>query len=346
MPIRRLRTTSNMKNLKVLGVCGGQGALLYPFRYHLVANIEPRGVFHTPNEEQWKLNFGEIPFERELIYDKIGDLDVIIGSPDCGSCSIMRLSKSKKLGNPKKNSSINLFIRAVNQLHPKVFLLENLPRLASVMDFEKAFPNYEIITHQESVAELGNSQVSRKRLIVIGVNKFSKIKLKYFKKLFQVRTPKLTRELISAPLREEMPDMNKKLAMYDYRKLPKKDSLTVKEIHDLWVKDFQDEYKWPIKTAKMHTLPGVYRLRADKYPLTLRPSDRQFRPDGWPLTITDFKTIMGFPKGFKIYLDKEKLNYWLNKARYSLAKGATYETGMWFKKCIYKAIQKISEKDF
>ena len=58
--------------------------------------------------------------------------------------------------------------------------------------------------------------------------------------------------------------MSKTLAMYDYRKLPEKKNLTVAKIHRLWVRDFKDEKKWPIKTAKMSTLPGVYRLEYDK----------------------------------------------------------------------------------
>ena len=37
---------------KELGVCGGQGALLFPFKNKLIGNIEPRGVFHTSREEQ------------------------------------------------------------------------------------------------------------------------------------------------------------------------------------------------------------------------------------------------------------------------------------------------------
>ena len=49
-----------MGKLRVLGVCGAQGALLFPFKKYLIGNIEPRAVFHTKNEEQWKLNFGEI----------------------------------------------------------------------------------------------------------------------------------------------------------------------------------------------------------------------------------------------------------------------------------------------
>ena len=50
--------------MNVLGVCAGQGALLFPFRKHLIGNIEVRGVFHTPGEEQWKANFGDIPFYK------------------------------------------------------------------------------------------------------------------------------------------------------------------------------------------------------------------------------------------------------------------------------------------
>ena len=96
----------------------------------------------------------------------------------------------------------------------------------------------------------------------------------------------------------------------------------------------------------MSTLPGVYRLEYDKPPLTLRPADRQFRPDGYPLGIEDFKAIMGFPDKFEIYLHKngdtfegdfKDYHYWLNKARYTIAKGAVGETGIWFKKCLKKA---------
>ena len=38
------------EDLRVLGVCGGQGALLFPFKDKLIGNIEPRGVFHTKSE--------------------------------------------------------------------------------------------------------------------------------------------------------------------------------------------------------------------------------------------------------------------------------------------------------
>lgn len=333
-----------MKELKVLGVCAGQGALLFPFRKHLIGNIEIRGVFHTPGEEQWKANFGDIPFHKGFCLQEFDKkVDIILSSPDCGHSSVMRLSKVKELGNPKDNRSLNLVIAAILEYKPKIFLIENLPRLLSLLSrdfFEKTFKDYKLIFHERSVSDYGNSQVSRKRLIILGVHKKTGKKyLNAFNEVFQVKTPKLTRDLLFVSpygSNYNIP-IEKTLAMYDYRKLPAKKNLTVRKIQLLWNSDFKNEKKWPIKTAKMSTLPGVYRLELDKAPLTLRPADRQFRPDGYPLGILDFKAIMGFPKQFKIYIDQENYLYWLNKARYTIAKGSVYEISVWFRRCIKKA---------
>jgi site-specific DNA-cytosine methylase len=331
--------------MNILGVSAAQGALLFPFlhskKYKILANIEPRGVFHTSCESQWKLNFGDIPFYRGFCLQEFDEkVDIVVASPDCGIASIMRLSKVKELGKPKDNRSLNLVIGGINYYKPKIFLIENLPRLLSLLPnkyLQEAFKDYKLIFHERSVSDYGNSQVSRKRLIIIGVHKKTGKKyLNAFNEVFQVKTPKLTRDLLFVSpygSNYNIP-IEKTLAMYDYRKLPEKKNLTVEKIQVLWNSAFKNEKKWPIKTAKMSTLPGVYRLELDKPPLTLRPADRQFRPDGYPLGINDFKAIMGFPKQFKIYIDQENYLYWLNKARYTIAKGSVYEVGLWFKKCI------------
>lgn len=346
-----------MKKLKVLGISAGQGALLFPFKddkhFEILANLESRGVFHTSGEEQWKLNFGKIPFLRDLTYiyesKKVrGGCDIIVSSPDCGASSIMRLSKVKQLGNPKDNKSLNMVLEAIQFLKPSVFLIENLPKLVTLLPpefFESSVPDYKLVYHQRSVSDYGNSQVSRKRLVIIGIRKDVKKLKKAFDNVFPVSELKVTSNLLEVAQfkgnnSNYMPPLEKRLAMYDYRKLPKKKSLSVKKVHKLWIKDFKEEKKWPIKTAKMNTLPGVYRLEADKPPLTLRPADRQFRPDGWPLGIQDFKAIMGFPKGYQIYMDSsnpKKYLYWLNKARYTIAKGSVYEVGKWFSRCLNTA---------
>ena len=328
------------KDLKILGICAGQGALLFPWRKQLLGNIEPRAVFHTQKEEQWRLNFGEIPFLRNELPEKWHP-DIILSSPDCGASSTMRLSKAKELGNPEKNKSIQLVIEGIMQYQPKVFMIENVPRLMNLMPekiWQEALPNYNISFNVNSVSDFGNSQVSRKRLIIIGIKNTAKSYINCFDIIFSVNTPKLSRFILEAANTQPLIPFDKVLAMYDYRKLPKKKNLTVKEIQHLWTHDFKDEKKWPIKTAKMQTLPGVYKLDPDKPPLTLRPADRQFRPDGLPLGIQDFKNIHGFPKRFQIYLPEENYLYWLNKARYTIAKGAVYEVGIWFKKCIRKSL--------
>ena len=327
--------------MNVLGISAGQGALLFPFRKHLLGNIEPRRVFHTPGEEQWKANFGDIPFYKGYCLQEFDEkIDIIISSPDCGASSIMRLSKVKELGKPKDNRSLSLVIEGINYYKPKIFLIENLPRLLSLLPNEylqEALKDYKLIFHERSVSDYGNSQVSRKRLVIVGVHKKAGKKyLNAFNEVFQVKTPTITRELLfESPYGSNYNiPIEKTLAMYDYRKLPAKKNLTVRKIQLLWNSDFKNEKKWPIKTAKMSTLPGVYRLELDKAPLTLRPADRQFRPDGYPLGILDFKAIMGFPKAYKIFMDEGNYLYWLNKARYTIAKGSVYEVGIWFKKCL------------
>ena len=333
--------------MNILGVSAAQGALLFPFlhskKYKILANIEPRGVFHTSCESQWKLNFGDIPFYRGFCLQEFDEkVDIVVASPDCGIASIMRLSKVKELGNPKDNRSLNLVTAAILEYKPKIFLIENLPRLLSLLPkdfFEETFKDYKLVFHERSVSDYGNSQVSRKRLIVIGVHKKTGKKyLNAFNEVFQVKTPTITRKLLfESPYGSNYNiPIEKTLAMYDYRKLPAKKNLTVRKIQLLWNSDFKNEKKWPIKTAKMSTLPGVYRLELDKAPLTLRPADRQFRPDGYPLGILDFKAIMGFPKAYKIFMDEGNYLYWLNKARYTIAKGSVYEISIWFKRCIKK----------
>lgn len=326
-------------NYKILGVSAGGGALLYPFRDHIIANVEPRAAFHMPGEHQWHLNFRGVPLFRDHLDDDWKP-DIIVSSPDCGASSIMRLSKAKKLGNPQKNKSLDLVIEAINKYKPSVFLIENLPRMLDLLPkdfFKEIFPDYRMVYHCHSVLEFGNSQKSRKRLIIIGIARSNSRDLRRaFNKVYKITQPKTVKELLADkrnPLNYNIP-LDKTLAMYDYRKLPDRTTLTVKQIRRLWRKDFREEYKWPIKTAQMKTLPGVYRLRENSYPLTVRPADRQFRPDGLPLGVEDYKAIMGFPPSFKIYMDEKNYLYYLNKARITLCKGSVYEVGLWFKKCL------------
>lgn len=331
--------------MSVLGVCGAQGALLYKFKKNLIANIEPRGVFHTKNEEQWKLNFGEIPFLKSpdsLIMQKIHP-DIIIGSPSCGHSSVFSYSRKKTLGKPREDATLTLYLNAVLTFKPKIFLLENLPKLMDLIpleEWQEKLPDYELIVHCHSVMAFGNSQKSRKRLILIGIRKKSGIDSRFFNKIFRVAEPMTVRQImkkVRKPLNfREDPD--KKLAMYHYKDKTKT-TLTVEQVRQLWRGEFKNEYKWPMKTHKMKTLPGVYRNRLETYPLTVRPSSRQFNPKGKVMGLEEYRIIMGFPETFKVYFDKENKTYWLNKGRNALTKGSVFEVGIWFHKCIQNSIK-------
>lgn len=333
-----------MGKIKVLGVCGAQGALLFPLRKQkIIANVEPRGVFHTAKEEQWKLNFGKIPFLKSL--DALDDqkIDVIVGSPSCGHSSAFSYSRKKTLGDPKSDPSMNVFIESIHRFTPKVFMMENLPKLLELIPIEEwiyQFDQYEISTLCYPMTAFGNSQQTRKRMLLIGVHRKSGISDHYFSQIFPVNTPKKVSEL-SKMVRKELNFREKgdvKMAMYDYRDKEKK-TLTVDRIHYLWNNDFKMYKKWPMIGTKMKNLPGVYRNDKNEYPMTARPSSRQFNPKGYPMGLEEYRVIMGFPEKFKVYFNEANRGYWLNKGRNTLTKGAVYEVGLWFKKCLIAAFR-------
>lgn len=328
-----------MQNLSVLGVCGAQGALLFKFRKNLIANVEPRSVFHTTFEEQWRLNFGDIPFLKTL--DKVESqkpIDIIIGSPSCGHSSVFSYSRKKSLGVPKDDKSLSLYLKSIEIFKPKIFLLENLPKLLELYPIDEwvsVLKDYEIIKHCHSVSYFGNSQVSRKRLILIGVNKKLKVDKTIFSVVKSTKKLKSVRELYK-DIRTDLnyrEDDDRELAMYHYKDV-KKRNLTVGEVRHLWQHEFKKEYKWPMKNQKMKTLPGVYRNRWEAFPLTARPANRQFNPAGETMGFEELRVIMGFPKKFKVYYNPNRSYYWLNKGRNTLTKGSVYEVGLWFYKCI------------
>lgn len=225
--------------------------------------------------------------------------------------------------------------------------MENLPKLMDLIpqpEWEENLPNYNLIVHCHSVFVFGNSQKSRKRLLLIGIRKDLSPKLsKYFSKVFSVRKEpqfkvKDIPNLINSKINYRDDD-DRKMSMYKYWD-ETKTTLTVKEIRTLWNGKFKDEFKWPMKTQKMKTLPGVYRNRLNTYPLTVRPSSRQFNPDGNPMGLEEFRVIMGFPPEFKVYFDTKKPVYWLNKGRNTITKGAVYEIGLWIRRNLKKAMKR------
>jgi len=333
--------------MKVLGVCGGNGVLLYPFRKYLIGNIEPRSAFKTPDNIQWKLNFGDIPLENELDAVPFNgeNPDVIIGAPDCGHSSILSYSRAKKLGDPTKNDSLNMFFSSLWLYKPKAFLMENLPIMLQNLGDERLAElekEYHLVIFKDSVSKFGNSQITRERLVIIGVNRQSLVNArkvtKLFKRIYPVRELKTSSELIN-----DLPFENKffgqiresddTVVCMSY----KGKKLNLGEVRDIWNNEYEGQKQWAMPGTKMKNLPGVYRNLPDQPPKTVRKQNRQFTPEGYQMSPREMARIQGVPDKFKIWIDLERLGYSINKGRVTVTKCPPYEIGRWFYKQLKKS---------
>ena len=321
--------------MKILGICGGNGVILHPFKKYLVGNVEPRAVFHTQNNTQWKLNFGNIPMYKGDLPDI--KVNVIIGAPDCGHSSVLSYSRAKKLSNPANNKSLSLYIKAIKKYKPKIFLMENLdkalknyPSLLNTLQ-----ENYDCITLIKSVSYWGNSQKTRIRLIIVGVRKNHKNGTDLLSKLNRV--PKIKNLKNTQELLEGLDTINIKLGNvrepYDYE-IPLyyrgKRKMTTLKAKKLWNSVFKNKTRWEVNMDRMKNQPGVYRNLAKDLPKTVRKQNRQFNPVGDMLTPREIARIQGIPDSFKIHIGPDKLLYWINKGRATCAKTPPYEIGQWF----------------
>lgn len=333
---------------KVLGINSGLGVSLHPFKWHIIGNMEQRALFHTKKNEQWESNFGKRPIwknyedcKKYLDENKIKP-NIIIGSPDCGSGSVLRYSRSKSLGNHSNNKSLQTFILSVQELKPRFFLFENLEGLFQSIpeeEIDEMFKKYHLVKHIVSVSKFGNSQVSRKRLIIVGIKKKAGIPLKKCLDIFSLSplppAIKTCRQLygdlpetMSSGIGHirELPGLN--VTMFSRFKC------TIAEARDHWQTELKGKKRWEVKDRKFSTAPGVYRNLADDYPATARKANRQFDHNGQMLTPRQLARIQGVPDAFKIFVGEGSIGYWINKGRTVITKTPPYEISVWFKECL------------
>lgn len=320
--------------LNTLGIAGGNGVILHPFRKQLLGNIETRSVFYTPDDIQWSLNFKVSQDKTFVEYSKKA-VKIILGAPDCGHSSALAFSRAKKLSDPMKNSSFTFFIDNVGYYRPLLFLMENLPKMLENFTEEQLkamFPGYRLKKIIQPVSFWGNSQKSRIRLVLIGVREdlpktADRLITSTESRENQAKTAyELTKDLVfqTGHVREPLSAF---VSLY-YKE---KRKITAKEARDLWVGEFSDGRHWPVFQGNLTNQPGIYINRIGDYPLTVRKQNRQFNYQGLMLTPREIARIQGVPDKFKIWIDEERLQYSLNKARTTLAKSPPYEIGAWFK---------------
>lgn len=162
--------------------CGTGGSSLgykwAGFEELLAIDWEPHAV------ECFRLNFPDVPcWERDMttvtakeILDfckiKSGELDVFDGSPPCQGFSTV----GKRKVNDPRNRLFEAYVQLVNDLQPKVFVMENVPGMAKgkmkgkFIEIMKALKslNYNVKAKQMNAMYYGVPQ-SRERIIFIGV---------------------------------------------------------------------------------------------------------------------------------------------------------------------------------
>jgi len=329
-----------MMNASVLGVSAGNGVMLYPFKKHLSGNIEIRKDYligRSPH--QFHLNFPSTGFYQSLAdYQRNPHAnfnpDIIIGHPKCGNSSVFALSRGKKFTTSKSEPSLTVFLNSIQLFKPKLWVMENLPKLLetlSVKDIEELFDyRYELKIFDGSVSAFGNSQVSRKRLLIVGMDKlffcpkeisgfvFPSDKTSYFLED--------TEELL-----ENLPDngnitedMDNIITLYAGFKI------RLKDMQKFWL-DNPSLKHYPIKGGNMSTAPGVYINRANAFPMTVRKTNRQFNPKGIQMSPRELARIQGIPDDFKIFDDFEMFNKTtlINKGRVTVANTPPMDISIW-----------------
>lgn len=331
-----------MKKRTILGLSAGSGILMFPFTdLHILGNIETRSDYYISGiPDQWNLNFsGSLMWNDKHGYTAFNKLevDIVVSQPKCGNSSMLALSRGKKMTSHKGEPSLDLSMAGIKHLSPKVFLLENLPALLdtySVRDLQEYFSMYHLVFHNNvSMAKFGNSQKTRKRLIIIGVRKnLRKARdIRYHaSEITPMNDPIHVEELITNPPENGhfRPPINERIAIYGGKQM------TYEQIQKMW-QSMPGKKRIATPHENFNTAPGVYRDLSKDFPATVRKSNRCFAPSGLPYTPRERARIMGLPDDFYIadpkthpHLSPKTL---FNKGCTATTQGPPYEVGLWFR---------------
>ncbi len=127
------------KDLQVLDLFCGAGGLSYGFEkagYEIVLGIDNDKValktFELNHKKSKGLNadISKIDGKQIKPYFNNGKVDIIIGGPPCQG---MSLSGTRNFDDPRNKLYLS-YIRLVNELRPKAFVIENVPGLVSLFN--------------------------------------------------------------------------------------------------------------------------------------------------------------------------------------------------------------------
>ena len=180
--VRIMNTNGKLTVISLFAGCGGSslGYKMAGFKELLAIDFDENAV------KTFKLNFPEVPIwlkditqikgkdMLEFCNIKEGELDVLDGSPPCQGFSIA----GKRKVYDKRNDLVLEYIRLVNELQPKVFVMENVSGMVQGT-MKGLFKEYMLkmkalnymVKCKLMNAKYYNVPQSRKRLIWVGVRK-------------------------------------------------------------------------------------------------------------------------------------------------------------------------------
>ena len=124
---------------KTLDLFAGAGGLSYGFemtnKFQIVAAVEKNEnagrtyINNHKNKDKIKLVDNIVGYDFIELNEKLGGIDVVIGGPPCQGFSNANRQKNHIIS--MNNSLVKEYFRAVREIKPKAFVMENVSMLAS-----------------------------------------------------------------------------------------------------------------------------------------------------------------------------------------------------------------------
>ncbi|MEQ8154931.1 MAG: DNA cytosine methyltransferase [Clostridiaceae bacterium] len=147
-----------MKKYKTIDLFAGAGGLSYGFLETGKFDIKVAVEYNKHAQETYKKNHPDVELEADItkitndkykaIQKKYGSIDIVIGGPPCQGFSNANRQKNELISG--NNQLVNEYLRAVEQLQPKAFVMENVKMITS--STHKFFCSEKI---KEAVEKLG-----------------------------------------------------------------------------------------------------------------------------------------------------------------------------------------------
>lgn len=151
--------------------------------FNILGNIEWRPYYHHTDDQgqnTFKMNFpgaflvhefSETPanIRKDLYGD--GQIDLVMGHPECGNFSRLRIDQTAKLDDP---GDIPLFVEMIDRIRPKHFVMDDLPKMFIAVPMKwwaDKLPQYDLFPEWISNYNYGNVQKNRKRAFMVGALK-------------------------------------------------------------------------------------------------------------------------------------------------------------------------------